>query len=286
MARKDPRDALRWIIDFESFYRRIGLLGSAFRFSPADFNELEKLIADRQLRFPLSLAWLSDVVRRYEPEAVDLLEMELLAELDGSQVVRWWPDDDSDFLLLLPRLAAISGGTFLPCEMALEIHEVDGGDFLELSCVINGQHRHIYLPKEKYGRHTELLVELNRWIEHTPRRFGKLWDHFVCVDDAQRQELAARGLDPLIPTEWKADPAELLRLAEYFVEIGDREHALAVSTFDPTLAERAPRLAYYEGLAQLASGDATRGWAAIERAVSLGDHDAATRARVHPWAGS
>ena len=237
-------------------------------------NQVRDVLAGRRDEAELSLAtrWLRDAVRGLDSEFGWL---ELFAEQESIGVAVWYSEDYSDWGNLLPRLASASAGA-LPLE-AVEVTELktsNGDEFIELSCMVRGQRRYLCLPWCKYGRQTELLVELNRWIADSSRRFASVHEHFVCVDSDQETQLAERGWRPYVPTTWELDPNDLVPLAMHLAAERDDPRLLDVTGFNETLWDDAPELLYFRGVALLATGDAAEGLAAMRNAASKGSESA------------
>jgi hypothetical protein len=264
-----------WKIDqlekFELFYRGLGLLGSGFRITPEDrelvgaTGESEELVQSR---------WLQRIVHQKD-------EMDLLGEIDGSNVLQWWRED-YDPGPLLEALTTISRGSFAPADLVRENHDLGHYRyFSEFRCTISGTRHWLYLPDEKYLS-DNLFAELNRWIAHTGRQFANVghWGPngeplFACISADEAETLADRGVTARFIDTWETHPRELLPLAEHFWALGAYARLHDITSFNVALCDGEPQLHLFRALASKALGDEAGAWQAIAMAHVGGIKDAA-----------
>jgi hypothetical protein len=256
---------------FEVFYRGLGLLGSGFRTSQEDRAFADSLGAAEELA---QSRWLARAAS-YKSE------MELLGEIHGSNVLKWWREF-VDYGELFDGLARISRGNFMPPDLVRDSHEVEGhGWFSEFRATIGGVKRWMYLPDAKHTR-DDAFAEVNRWITHTGRQFAEVgvWGPngeplFACISEDDATALKERDVDARFPQAWETEPRALLPLVEQFWAEGAYARVLDVTSFNESLGERAPKLHLYRGLSRKALGDEASAWKDIAAAQERGIKDAA-----------
>jgi len=265
----------RWLEDFETFYRSIGLLGAGFKVSQDDrcfANDVARSSLERLVR----TRWLHESAHRD-------LEFELLGEIHGSNALQWW-HDEMGHGAWTRALMGISRGAFMPVDFVQDWHADDA--FFELRCTWAGHVRRLFHPRTKYLSGA-VLHEINRWIAHTGRRFARIGGNingepvFACLDDRELAALRERGVEPWIPAGWDTDPRELVPLLEHLMNTRDCALLLAAASFNETLMDREPALHFFAGAALVGLGRNDEGNRHLGIAVGRGVEGAFDR--VTAW---
>jgi hypothetical protein len=263
-----------WLSSFESFYRRIGLLGGGFKFVQDDRRRLAE--SDwPALQGRLRSRWL------YEGCTQDN-EAELLASVHGSHALMWLCED-IDCAEWVRALTTVSRGSFMPVDLRRQWH---GDDFLELRCSWGGRACRLFHPRTKNLRRS-VLHEVNRWIAHTGRQFAEIgWGPdgdpiFACVNEAELEALHERGLEPRVPQGWvDTEPRELIPLAEQLLRGRDYETLLAATSFNEALLQQEPALHFYRGAALFGLSRNDEGYKHLGIAEARGMVNALARAKA------